>query len=49
MQSTYIKIIDVMRPAVVPRIIPDWIGYEAITELRNSWLPVTVIAYTRQT
>jgi hypothetical protein len=49
MQSTYIKIIDVIRPAVVPRIIPDWIGYEAITELRNSWLPVAAIAYTRQT
>jgi len=48
MQSTFIKIIDVIRPAVVPRIIPDWIGYEAITELRSSWLPVATVSYTRQ-
>jgi hypothetical protein len=46
MQSTYIKIIDVIKPDVVPRIIPDWVGYEAISELRASWLPVAATAYT---
>ena len=48
MESTFVKIIDVIRPAVVPRILPDWKGYEAITELRNGWLMVAAPAYSHR-
>jgi hypothetical protein len=45
MESTYVKIVDVIRPAIVPRILPDWVGYEAISELRQSWLPPAAVKY----
>jgi hypothetical protein len=45
MQSTFVKIVDDIKPKVVPRIIPDLVGYESITELRNGWLPVASVAY----
>ena len=48
MESTFVKIIDVIRPAVVPRVLPDWKGYEAISELRNGWLTVAVTSYSHR-
>jgi hypothetical protein len=49
MESTYVKIVDVIRPAIVPRILPDWVGYEAITELRHSWQPPAAVKYKHHT
>jgi hypothetical protein len=45
MASAFIKIVDVLQPAVVPRLLPDWTGYEAITELRDSWRPKSAVSY----